>query len=209
MKKTIEHITVGQYQELYKIQKSDLHEIDKLTNTVAVLCGKTNDEIEAMPTSELNSLIVEAENLLQRTELPGKPKRHITITGKSYAIIYNPRRLKAWQSFKINSLMKGDRVENLHQILAAIVTPVKDLILFKVDQPLSEKDHAQLAETMRQADFNDINAACSYFIKLWNVSIQALKPMISKELATQSNYPIDKEYAEALARVAVTQAMIK
>ncbi len=53
---TFENMTLGQYQALYSIQKTDLDELDKVTESVAILTGKTNREVEDMPVTEVASM---------------------------------------------------------------------------------------------------------------------------------------------------------
>lgn len=202
------NITVGQYQQLYAINKSEMHEVDKMTHTVAVLSGKSNDEIEEMSVKDFNLLVVQSENILQRTGTEQKPKRYITVMDKKFAIIYHPNKLHTWQIKKMQELIKAGIIENMHKLMALLTRPaVKKFKLFWIVKKQKPSDFESVAEIMRHADFNDINTACNYFIKLWNVSIKALQPVIAKELIQQPD--LLKEEAEYLAGAAVIQAQIR
>lgn len=204
------NLSLKQFQDIYDINKSSMDELDKMTWVVAIVASKPHSEIEEMEVSDFKTLTAKVDTVLQSSGLEQPPKRFIVVEGKKYAFVYNPRSLKAWQVIKLQELLKGDIVENLHKLMALIVRPVvKKMKLFNIIQKSKPSDFESIAQIMRHADYNDINSACIYFKKLWNVSIKALKPLIATELLKQVTLPMEKEEAEILATNAILAAQIK
>ncbi len=50
---TFDTMTVGEFQALYAVQKSDMDPLDKITESIAILASKTHREVEDMPVLEL------------------------------------------------------------------------------------------------------------------------------------------------------------
>jgi hypothetical protein len=50
------NLTVGQYQQLYAIAKSDDDELEKSAQSISVITGRPVSEVEEMPLNEFNAL---------------------------------------------------------------------------------------------------------------------------------------------------------
>ena len=47
-------MTLGQFQEIYKISRSDIDEEDKMTEMVAAMTGRTPNEVDSLSIPEFN-----------------------------------------------------------------------------------------------------------------------------------------------------------
>lgn len=157
-------ITLGVFQEIYKIQKSDIDSEEKITEMVSVLSGKPVSEVEDLQVPEFNKLSYKVMEIL-KTPLPeAKPQK--TIAG--YNICYEPAKLKRGQYVTLMHFMKGDVVENAHLIMACLVT--------------EEGEHSEIADKMQDAPLSEIYPACLFFCELYRVSIRSLENYLVKEM---------------------------
>lgn len=177
----IEKLTVGQYQDIYKVHKSDMDELDKLTEFVAILTGKTNREVEDMPMPEFKRLSTEISTLLNQSEFKARPKRFMNVNGKWWGITYEPKYLRTGQYLEIQHFTKGDIVDNLHLLMASLVYPIKKTWFGKKPGKNDSSKHEQVAYEMKDALFVDVYSACVFFCQLLRDSISVLTPFLMKE----------------------------
>lgn len=167
----IEKLTVGQFQELYKVQKSDMDDLDKVTEMVAIISGKTNNEVDSMPVPEFNRLASEVTEAISKPLPKVEPKKIIEGVG----ITYEPAKLNRGQYVTVMHFMKGDVIENAHLILASIsYNP-------KTRKHESDK-HSEIAERLQDARMVDVYASCVFFCQLFNASMSSLENFLVKEL---------------------------
>jgi hypothetical protein len=170
----IEEITVGQYQELYAIQKSDLDELDKITESVSVLSGKTIRELDEMPVIEFNKLSQKLTEALSREIPKTNPKKFIECEKSVYGICYEPSKLNRGQYVTALHFMGGDIISNCHLIIASITYNPKT-------KKHESENHALIAEDIKSAKFIDVYAACVFFCNLLKNSIYSLRGYLEKE----------------------------
>jgi hypothetical protein len=177
-----EDLTVFQYQELYKIQKSTLDYEDKATQCVSVLTGKTEREIESMPLKDFNTAVSSISTIFEQANLTYEPKRFISINGSRFGICYEPAKLNAGQYLTVQHFMKGDVVENMHYIIASLTYPVKKFWWGERSLPHDSSKHAEIAEGIRDLPFMTVWSACVFFCELLKNSINSLRDYLEKEL---------------------------
>lgn len=171
----IDQITVGQYQELYAIQKSELHELEKITESVSVLTGKTARELDEMPVLEFNKLASEINKELSKEIPKAEPQKIIKCENNSYGICYEPSKLNRGQYVTVLHFMKGDLIANCHLIISSLT--------YNPKTKKHEADkHALIAEDIKSAKFIDIYSACVFFCGLFRNSINSLQGFLEKEL---------------------------
>lgn len=170
----IEEITVGQYQELYAIQKSDLDELDKITESVSVLSGKTARELDEMPVVEFNKLASKLNEALSCDLPKTNPKKFIECEKSVYGLYYEPSQLNRGQYVTVLHFMNGDVISNCHLIMASITYNPK------TKKHEAEK-HTSIAEDIKSAKFIDVYAACVFFCSLLKNSINSLQGFLEKE----------------------------
>lgn len=176
---TFDTLTVGQYQQLYAIQKSEMDEIDRATESVAVLTGKTPTEVEDMPLSEFNKVAVEIAVIFDKKERKVKPPRSLRIQGRKHRILYNPREISSGQYIDLQHFLSQDTIENLHKIVACLIVPVK---WHGGNGKYSGTDHEIKAAYVQEMNFLKIQAVFVFFSKLWSASIKAIQPYLEREM---------------------------
>ena len=67
-------MTLGQFQEIYKVQKSDIDREEKLTEMVAILANKTVNEVEAMKVPDFEKLAIKVKEALREPLVTQKPE---------------------------------------------------------------------------------------------------------------------------------------
>jgi hypothetical protein len=180
---TFNSLTVWQYQELYRIAKSDMDGLDKMTESVAVLIGKTNRDIEDMPLPEFNRLSAEISKIFESAKLEADPKRIIDTGTRKYGITYEPKNLRAGQYIEVQEFGKGDIIENLHLIMASISYPVKKNFWGRwVAGKNDSSRHEIVANDMLSAKFIDVYSACVFFCHLLKNSIVGLESYLEKRM---------------------------
>lgn len=156
-------ITLGQFQEIHKLQKADMDMEEKTTEMVAVVAGKTANDIEEMSLIEFNKLANKVVELLQKPIPQGKPQPLIA----GYPITYEPAKLTRGQYVTLAHFMKMDVVENAHNIMASLV---------------HDGDHQEIADKMQKEPMENILPACVFFCELYKTSILGLRSFLVKEM---------------------------
>lgn len=179
---TLSTLTVGQFQALYAVQKSNQDELDKITDCVAILTGKTSAEVDDMPLSEFNAISAQIRQIFSQPMPEAKAKQIIKANGKEYGITYTPGKLRAGQYVEYQGWIQGDLVDNLHMILASISYPVKKYGFLRRKGVNDSSKHEHVANDFKEAKFIDVYGACLFFCELLKGSIKALEGFLVKEL---------------------------
>jgi len=179
---TLSTLTVGQFQTLYAIQKSNQDELDKVTDCVAVLTGRTSAEVDDMPLSEFNAIAGQIAAVFSQPMPEAKAKQIIKANGKEYGITYEPGKLRAGQYVEYQGWIQGDLVDNLHLIMASLSYPIKRFGWLRKKGKNDSSNHEQVANDFKEAKFIDVYAACLFFCEVLKGSIKALEGFLSREL---------------------------
>lgn len=165
-------ITVGQYQELYSISKSEDSDIEKAIQSVCVVTGKTAMEVEDMPIGEFKQLSQSVIYEFHKASLNAHPKSFLKARGKLFQVNYIPSTLRSAQYTELQAWLGGDLIENLHLILASIVFPVKKYLWVKLPGKNDSSKHKEVAELIKEMDFYEAYGCVIFFCKLFNASIK-------------------------------------
>lgn len=159
-----------QLQKIYRINKSELPEEDKMTEMVACLSGKSTEEVEELLLPDFNKLASQVRDALANEIPVQKPKKVIC----GHGITYEPSKLNRGQYITVNHFMGKDVIENAHLILASIsYNP-------KTGKHEDEK-HEEIAKDFLEADMTDVLAACVFFCQLFESFIKSLRSYLVKE----------------------------
>ena len=189
---TWQNITVGQYQQLYAIMKSEADDFDKELQIVALLSGMTQAEVEALPLDKYKAM--KAATLWAFEDIPeGKPIKRF---GK-YKLIRKVQDLDAGRYISLQGFLQMDMVENLHNLMACIVKPRW--------RKYNGDNHEQYAEDCRNAPFLALYQTMVFFCKVFNNSMQDLQPFLASQIQTAPNLTKDQK-AEQLANLKNTLA---
>lgn len=179
-------ITVKQFQEVLKISNTEgLDETDRAGKVVSILYEMTPEQIDDISVFEFNRMAKRCSEVMD-SQIPGKPVRTVKPGRQRYKINYKVTDMKYGQYAEINHFCKN-HIENLHFIMASIVTPVN---WFGRAQ---EKNHKEVAEEMLNARLIDVYHTGVFFCKLFVSLMQNIRPYsivemmkigITRELAT-------------------------
>lgn len=175
-------ITIAQYQQVYATLKSfHYDDFEKEIQITALLSGKTEAQVEALTMPEYKKLKQQVSFVFQ--DIPKEGRR---IHGwKRYRIIYDLRRLGSGRYVTVQNILRGDLVENLHQLLAVVVEKRNHVGQYRYDA----RKHQEYANDLQQAPFLACYHAAVFFCNLWNLSIHNLAPYLEKEAKAKGVSP--------------------
>ena len=134
-------LTVGQYQQLYIIAKSEDDELDKSMQSVEVITGKSADD---MPLNEFNKLSREIVAAINSQRLNTKPVSFLKSGKKLYQVNYKVGTLRAGQNAELQHWLKDkDWIQNMDKILASIVVPIKSYLWVKLPGKNQSEKHTR------------------------------------------------------------------
>lgn len=170
-------MTIKQFQELYYVATSEDMDLDKSIKMVGIVTGKTPEQVEKMSMRKFNILCGAVHNhfkIFEKDLLKGKPKKIVRVGKRFYRINYDVTKCKSSTYVEV-STFSTDIIQNLHKIMASIVTPVR----FKWGRWV---EHEELASDLEQMDFEVAYHAAVFFYTLFNVSMQVIQPYLINEM---------------------------
>lgn len=178
---TYDNLTVRQYQEIVGIQTSKMDDEDKIIQSICVLTGMTESEVEELTIIEFNKMGRELAQIFSQDIPEHKPPRYLRINGKLYGITYNPRNLSYYQFSDIQAWISNNTIQNMHKVVASLTYPVKNYGLVKIKGKNQVTKHSELSEGVLDCNYKDVHAICVFFSLLWNNSIKALAGYLEKQ----------------------------
>lgn len=175
---TLDSLTLGQFQEIWKVHKSDLDPEEKLTEMVAILAGKTVNEVDQLTIPEFNNLANQVKEVLTQEFKTDKPQKELY----GHGICYEPGKLSRGQYVTLMHFMKGDVVENAHLILASITYNPKT-------KKHEAERHAEIAEYLQDAPVRLVLPVCFFFSKMFVDSMNSLKSYLVAEMMKKGVSP--------------------
>lgn len=176
-------LTVGQYQALYKIAKSEEDELEKSLQSVSIVTGKTIEEVEDMPLNEFNALNRQIVSSINAVKLNTRPVSFLKTNGRLYQINYKIGTLRAGQNTELQHWLKEkDWICNMDKILASVVVPVKRYLWVKLPTRNRSEDHEKVAEDMQDVDFSEAFGSVVFFCKVFAASIKGIQPFLEQEM---------------------------
>ena len=170
-------MTIKQFQELYYVATSEDMDLDKSIKMVGIVTGKTPEQVEKMSMRKFNILCGAVHNhfkIFEKDLLKGKPKKIVRVGKRFYRINYDVTKCKSSTYVEV-STFSTDIIQNLHKIMASIVTPVR----FKWGRWV---EHEEPAADLEQMDFEVAYHAAVFFYTLFNVSMQVIQPYLINEM---------------------------
>jgi hypothetical protein len=171
--KSFSEITVGQYQECYFILKENPNDIDQWVKVIAVLSGKTPDEVSAMKIREIKSCVTRLNFILMPEFLQERAKQYIYAGGRVYKAILNAMDLSNANAIDIRHFLadgadaKDAAVKNAHKLLASIYQPLTWRGFRQDDK------HPEHAERFKRAKMGDVYGALFFYSVLSTHLIKA------------------------------------
>lgn len=197
---TYDNLTVRQYQEIVAIQTSGMEEEDKIIQSMCVLTGISESEVEELTLPEFNKIGRELAFIFSKDIPEHKPPKYLRIGGKLHGITYNPKRLSYYQFSDIQAWITQNTIANMHKIVASLTYPVKRYGFLHVNGKNEVSKHPEISEAVLDCLYKDVHAVCVFFSLLWNNSIKALADCLAKdspEIMTKEQREQMKELLQA------------
>lgn len=170
-------LTVGQYQQIYKLLQSveGKTNLDVLVELISVCEGLAIDEIDSQPYKWLLEKQKEYA-FLEDMDFDKTAKSIIHTNGKRYHFVHEVEKMPAARYIEAKTFAANDLIENLHTIMASCVVPMKRKYWVWMDDKYNASKHSLYAEDMKAAKFVDVYNCVVFFCQLyagWMVTSQA------------------------------------
>lgn len=179
---TFNDLTVGAYQELYKIKKQNLSKEDEAVALVSVLTGLPRWDVEDLPLPDFNKACSEITTIFSHPNMDRKVNQFLTINGEKYRVMLNAREITAGQWVDVQTFMKADNAENAQRIMIENMHKIVACICVPVNGKYDGKNHEKVSEGILELKYLEIDAICVFFSKVWNSSIKAIRDFLVKEI---------------------------
>jgi hypothetical protein len=180
-------MNIEQFQQLNIINEFDLNEMDKATQMVMVLTGKTEDEVDKMSIKKFSRL---CERINKSFDFLGKKiPKYFVLGFRLYKIELNIKKMKAGKYVEGIEFGKN-HIENLHKMMASAVIPCNWL---GMEKPIDGTEHEDLAEKMLKCNFKVAFSCCVFFCKLFTASMKSSHHYLKMTLMSKG---MSKEQAE-------------
>jgi hypothetical protein len=190
-----EKITVAQYQNIYQISKADIDNDERASKYLSILLNKTEKEVLDLPLPVYNKHCSDLAKSFTE-EIPGEPQRYIR-TDRLYRVNYEISTMRAAQYAEVKTFLQGGVIENLHLIMASVVDPVIDYVIWRKPVKNDSINHTERANNLLQAKFIDCYHTAVFFYLYLKNSISNLKDYLEKEMMTK----MTKEQAQITTEV--------
>ena len=154
-------LTIKQFLNCKLISEMQTDPIDRNVRLLAEVSGKTVDEVESLPLTELKAKLKYLANIEDLGEV-GKVKMKFKVKGKWFKVIWKTQELTSGQYIDVSHFTKEpDKIiYNIHNILAAISVPMKYGL---IQQKYDGAKHKDIADLL----YNHMTIAQAYPIMLF------------------------------------------
>lgn len=182
-----EDLTVQQYISLAKLPK-DLEPLDKIANEMAIVSGKSLEEVELMDVNYIMSKIA----FLKQVPTDLDFKRKLRIGFKYYSPSVDLTNISVSQMVDFYSLYKNEA--QLNELLAVIYKPINGTY--------DHKKHEYISNKMLSKKIGDVLGAVFFSLKFYNQCEKLISEYLEKnqQLLAQTMEEIqnDKEFQDFL-----------
>jgi len=161
-------VTVGTFQNLYPILKSELGLIDKVMALVSILTDKPVDDIRKIKIDEFKKIAKHLDFLGEFDKLEFVPE-HIVIGDKRYSIDCNINNMNSGQYIDFMEVLKECRgeehlvIQNLHRLMACVILEDDKKLFGWKKGEYNGKDHIEVAKKIK----NEVSIKYAYPIALF------------------------------------------
>jgi uncharacterized protein YvpB len=154
-------LTIKQFLNCKLISEMQTDPIDRNVRLLAEVSGKSVDEIESLPLTELKAKLKYLANIEDLGEV-GKVRMKFKVKGKWFKVIWKTQELTSGQYIDVSHFTKEpDKIiYNIHNILAAISVPIKYGL---IQQKYDGAKHKDIADLL----YNHMTIAQAYPIMLF------------------------------------------
>lgn len=176
-------INVFQFQQIMDTIKTvDAIDYDISIRLAAIVTGKTEHQIDSMPTSDLAKLLKDITFVA--TEIEPKPARYIQTKNRRFRCVYDVRQIRAARYIEAKHF-SGDIYHNLHRIAASLVVPQKRTWWGGwVDDVYDAAIHDQYADDLLSAPITSVFGSVVFFYRVFKKLMVNSADYLTTELTT-------------------------
>lgn len=196
MKPSWESLTVGQYQELYRLSLSaNLDEYSKLEKAICILYNLSESQVEELSMLKFKEYAKQCAFLFSKETVPGKAQKYLRTGKTKYKVNYKVTDMTYGQYVSVQHFADKP-IENMHYILACIVSPMK----FGFTLKNKTEHHLKYSEELRNARMIDVYHSCVFFCKVYSSSIKAIRGYLENQMMEKG---ATKEEAATLLNLSI------
>jgi hypothetical protein len=169
---------ISQIQEYHSL--GELNTIDKKIEALAIIKGKTIDEIEELQLEEILEEFRKIDFMPKDTKLKFEFKHK----GKRYRLITNPNKLKAHRWVELQELYNGDIIESLDKIIALLAYEVN---IFGQKKKEDVTDFERKVTDFASLNFDIAHNYALFFSKVYPELLKSTLSYLNKELQEMKN----------------------
>lgn len=162
-------ITIAQYQEINKVQKSSLDEVDKWCHILAILTDKQVDYFQQIDIGKLKKYFSKVA-WINADEFYASKRKYVFHKGKLYKATTDAKDFNFARYVEIKTFLgRGEVIEQLHNLCASIYAPltIKGFIA-------DAETHAQRTKDFLSMPVGTIYPVVFFYSKVWNISINRM-----------------------------------
>jgi len=169
--KELKDITLEQAQKVLLIdQNPDMDEFPKMVHSVAIMTGRTPQEIGEVHLVDLENTYNRIFSMIEGGGLEAPLQRHVKYLGRDYAFIEDVRDMETGAFVDIDQMTKGDEyAKNLHKVMAVLYRPVDAKIGNRYRLESYVKEHPReraerQAVFLKHMTFDVVRGAAGFFL---------------------------------------------
>lgn len=187
-------LTIDKFQKLHSIATMEMDEIDKASNLVQILLGKSVEYVESMPLKKFGKICEDLKrtfDLKVEDEMNRPPRQLIACGTKVYHLnfdIKNP--FNTGRYIEVLTFSKDDPIMNMHNILASICTPMhwSWLKMRYVKDDFDVLKHEEYADDMKKADYrHGYHAMVFFYLLSQNSTINTMDYLVAQMNLRKAN----------------------
>jgi hypothetical protein len=117
-----DQITVEQYQQVQRLNKEPLEDLDKMVRIIQILFGLSENQVNDLPVPRFNEMVAKVTETFSSGLKAGIPPKSIRVGRRRYRMLYAAKKLTYGQWTDLQHFLNGDTIENLHYVAAVIAT---------------------------------------------------------------------------------------
>jgi hypothetical protein len=203
----MKEITVKQFIAVMDILQDEFYvtETDRDVALLACLTGKPEAYFLEMKLNEFKAWKNKLE-VIDLDSIEAKAPKHLKVNGKTYAPIFDFRKLSAGQFVDVTTFCKDPEeiINNLPKILASLCVPTKRGLFGYKLQPYLSVEHEEVANDMLEASIIDAYGIALFFWAVWKGSLEItgdslVREILKKKEATKT--PLTKNETAGLLHI--------
>jgi hypothetical protein len=152
---TLEDITLGKFQELTKLDDTDV------LGKISLVTGISKKDLQRVQKKDLNEIEALISDALTKE---GEFKQRFEMQGVEFGMIPNFDKITAKEFMDLSGY--GVEVETLHNVMAILYRPIKSKGIGDTYEIYDYQGTAEWADAMKQTPLSYVNGVLAFFLTL-------------------------------------------